>query len=316
MQEFSTEVLHRPATYAQRYLPEGPYPISGDRISWVSIQHGPDESVGSLNIFDLSSGGNQNIPLNGRPGFAFSTDTDCAFVIGLEREVGLFNVETLEWTVLCSEVDADVEGTIINDGVAFAGGLVFGCKDLKFEDNKAGLYLWRRSDGELIRLRNDQTCSNGKIIFGDGDIVTLIDIDTPTKTVVRYDLNVAEGSLSEPQVVVDLRSGDDFPDGMIATPDGRSVIIAFYNPADTEFGAARQYSIESGELEAVWKTEKSPRVTCPQLIRFGDRVRLVLTTADEGMTAEQQALHSNAGCLFVADTDFDSVPHTPAFTVT
>ena len=318
MPEFPTRLLFRPETAEQRFLPEGPYPCGNGLLSWVSIQHGVDQPVGSLNLLDLAAGTNRNIALPGRPGFAFPTNRDGEFVIGLEREVGLFRIEDASWTPLAAELEAGVDGTIVNDGVAFAGGLVFGCKDLNFKDPKAGLYLWRRSDGQTIKLRDDQICSNGKVIFGDGDVVTLLDIDTPTKQVVRYSLNVAAGELSAAEVVVDLTSGDDFPDGMIATPDGQSVIIAFYNPeiaGPVDFGAARQYSLQDGSLEAVWTVEKSPRVTCPQLVRIDGSVKLILTTADEGMSPEQQARHTNAGCLFIADTDFDDVPDTPVFQV-
>lgn len=315
MLEYSTRLLFRPETAEQRFLPEGPYPCGDGRLSWVSIQHGVDQTVGSLNLLDLAAGTNLNVALPGRPGFAFPTNQDGEFVIGLEREVGLFRIEDARWTPLTESLEATVDGTIVNDGVAFAGGLVFGCKELKFTEPKAGLYLWRRSDGKTIKLRDDQVCSNGKVIFGDGDVVTLLDIDTPTKQVVRYSLNIATGELSAPEVVIDLTSGSDFPDGMIATPDGRSVIIAFYNPADVDFGAARQYSLQDGSLEAVWTVEKSPRVTCPQLVRIDGAVKLILTTADEGMTPEQQARHTNSGCLFIADTDFDEVPDTPVFNV-
>ncbi|MBI1310124.1 SMP-30/gluconolactonase/LRE family protein [bacterium] len=322
MLEYSTRLLFRPKTAEQRFLPEGPYPCGDGRLSWVSIQHGTDQTAGSLNLLDLAAGTNRNIPLPGRPGFAFPTNRDGEFVIGLEREVGLFRIEDATWTPLTESLETDVDNTIINDGVVFTGGLVFGCKDPEFTEPKAGLYLWRRSDGKTIKLRHDQICSNGKVVFGDGDTVTLLDIDTPTKQVVHYSLNVATGERSEPEVIVDLTARvdfpDDFPDGMIATPDGQSVIIAFYHPEKTgpvDFGTARQYSLADGSLEAVWTVEKSPRVTCPQLVRLDGSVKLILTTADEGMTPEQQARHTNAGCLFIADTDFDDVPDTPMFNV-
>ena len=143
----------------------------------------------------------------------------------------------------------------------------------------------------------------------------MLDIDTPTKTVVRYTLNALAGTLSEPEIVVDLRERTDFPDGMIATPDAQSVIIAFYNPNDVDKGEACQFSLEDGSLQAVWRTDKSPRVTCPQLVEIGGQTQLVLTTADEGMTKEQQARHVNAGCLFIGETNLDSLPDTPVFEI-
>jgi len=315
MPVFSTSILFRPETLEQRFLPEGPYPYGANKLSWVAIQHGADATHGSLNIFDPDAGTNESFELTGRPGFAFPTDTPGTFVVGQERRVGLFNTFSGDWSSFQGDLEPGVDGTVINDGVVFSGGLVFGCKDLKFAESKAGLYLWRRSDGQFIQLRNDQVCSNGKIITGDGDKVTLLDIDTPTKTVVRYTLNVAAGTLSEPEIVVDLRERTDFPDGMIATPDAQSVIIAFYNPNDVDSGEACQFSLADGSLQTVWRTDKSPRVTCPQLVEIGGQIRLVLTTADEGMSPEQQARHVNAGCLFIGETNFDSLPDTPLFEI-
>jgi len=315
MREFSTEVLFRPEAESLRFLPEGPYPNGDGRLSWVAIQHGANAKTGSLNLFDFATGSNRSIDLPGRPGFAFPTNRDGVFITGMERRIGLFDTNDSSFKPLGDPVESDVNGTIINDAVVFSGGLIFGCKDLNFAEAKAGLYLWRRSDWQTIRLRNDQTCSNGKIVFGDGERVTLLDIDTPTKTVVQYELDVTDRRLSPPEVVVDLTKGDAFPDGMIATPDGASVIIAFYNPADAEFGEAKQFSLATGEEEAVWRTAHSPRVTCPQLIERDGRVHLILTTADEGMTAEQQAQHTNAGALFIGETDFTSLPETPLFDI-
>lgn len=315
MKEFPTRILYRPDSLEQRFLPEGPYPNGPGKISWVAIQHGADAAHGSLNVFDFATSANESFVLTGRPGFAFPTNRPGTFVVGQEHAVGLFDTASRSWSPFDGELESDVEGTVVNDGVAFSGGLVFGCKDLKFEEQKAGLYLWRRADGQIIRLRNDQVCSNGKIITGDGDAVTLLDIDTPTQTVVRYSLDLAGGRLSEPEVVVDLTHRTDYPDGMIATPDGRSVIVAFYNPNDVDNGEACQFSLTDGSAEAVWRTEKSPRVTCPQLIDVDGSIRLILTTADEGMTAEQQARHTNAGCLFIGETEFESLPDTPVFEI-
>ena len=104
-----------------------------------------------------------------------------------------------------------------------------------------------------------------------------------------------------------------YPDGMILTPDHSSLIVALYDPGDPSCGAARQYSLTTGTLEAVWTCPGSPRVTCPQLVLHEGRVRLLLTTAVEHMTVEQQQQHPNAGCLFIADTAFTSLGDQPVF---
>ena len=143
----------------------------------------------------------------------------------------------------------------------------------------------------------------------------LLDIDSQTKTVVRYELDLDAGTLSEPQIVVDLRGGNVFPDGMIVTPDEKSVIVAMYNPNDAPHGEARQYGIADGQLEAVWKTPQSSQVTCPQLIELDGHVKLILTTAVERMPPERLRYRQNAGCLFVADTEFDRLSPAPEFQI-
>ena len=98
---------------------------------------------------------------------------------------------------------------------------------------------------------------------------------------------------------------------MIATPDGSGVIISFYNPGDAPAGETRQYSLATSKLEAIWKTPHSPQATCPQLIRHAGKVYLVVTTAVEHMSPERLAKYPNAGCLFIGETSFNSLPETP-----
>jgi sugar lactone lactonase YvrE len=315
VKKYPTEILFEPNSSDLRFLPEGPYPCDRNQLSWVAIQHGADAKVGSLNIFDFSNGKNRSFELPGRPGFAFPSDREDIFVIGLERTIGLFDLVSGKWTPFIHGIDENVAGTIINDGVVFTGGLIFGTKDVRFQEQKAGLYLWRYKDRELIQLRDDQICSNGKVVLEAGGRTTLLDVDSPTKIVVAYDLDVDAGTVSEPKMVVDLRKGDVFPDGMIVTPDEKSVIISMYNPGDAEYGETRQYGIASGTLEAVWKCKASPQVTCPQLVDVDGRAKLVMTTAVEHMPAERREKYPGAGCLFIGETPFEFVTDAPVFQI-
>ena len=314
MQVIECEVVFRPPSSELRFLPEGPYDLGQQRVSWVAIQHGADATGGSLNILDLGTGENHNYSLPGRPGFAFPTKDDNKFVVGMERQVVLFDTTTnaAERLVGDDTIDGDVEGTIINDGEFFDEGMLFGCKDLKFEEKKAGLYLWRKSDRSLHKLRSDQICSNGKVICGTNGKYQVFDIDSPTKQVVEYELDVAAAKLERKRIVVDVTDGGVFPDGMIATPDGKGLIIAYYNPEDADCGEARQYSIESGEVERVWQVPKSPQVTCPQLVEVEGQLKLFLTTAVEHMSPERQAIHTEAGSLFIGETGWKKEFQVPS----
>ncbi len=311
------ELLFLPASDHLRFLPEGPTALGAGRFSWVAIQHGADATYGSLNIYDVTTSKNQSFELPGRPGFAKPTTEAGTFIVGCERELGLFRTSNRTWQPLVGGVDADVSGTIINDGTLHARNVVFGTKDLEFKTAKAGLYLYRGSDGKLIRLRGDQICSNGKDVIDSGSGgLHLIDIDSPTRKVVRYRLDIKAGELSQPETVVDLGDLESVPDGMTITPDEQSAIISFYNPNPADFGETRQYSLLSGELEQIWRTPLSPQATCPLLLEMPNgSVKLIITTAVEHMPAERRDQSPNAGGLFIADTDFRSPPTTPAWPI-
>ena len=189
------EVLYRSPKMALRYLPEGPSVCGPNQVSWVAIQHGVDARVGSFNVLDTRSKANKTVNLPGRLGFAFPTRSPMTWLIGLERELGLYDLQSESWRVLVDGIDDDVEDTIVNDGVVFAEGVLFGTKHLEFSDKRAGLYLWRNSDQRLIRLRDDQICSNGKVVLCGDQGYCLLDIDSPTQTLVSYTLDVARGVL-------------------------------------------------------------------------------------------------------------------------
>ena len=315
--ETAAEVLFDPGSDETRFLPEGPTALGPGRFSWVAIQHGADATWGSLNIYDMTTGKNEQYRLPGRPGFAKPTTDPNCFVVGCERQLGVFNIATGEWTVIQDGIDGDVQGTIINDGTTYADNLVFGTKDLEFKTQKAGLYLYRAGDGQLVRMRADQVCSNGKDVIdrGTGGL-SLIDIDSPTKKVVRYQLDIEAGTLSDEEVIVDLNDLDSVPDGMVLSPDEQSMIISFYNPNPAERGETRQYSMVNGELEHIWYTHGSPQATCPLLMDGGNGgVKLIITTAVEHMPADRRADSPTAGCLFIADTPFTNVPSSAAFPI-
>ena len=328
--------LQFPDTPSLRYLPEGPVALGIGVFSWVAIQHGEGVTHGSLNLFRVDgaavgSGGSFELP--GRPGFAFPCGTPDRgipdhFVVGCERELGLFQIngDGGRWHPFCSGIDQDVDGTIINDGMVWEDNLIFGTKDLEFRTKKAGLYLWRGRDQTLIRLRDDQICSNGKAIrpltAGPDAGLQLIDIDSPTRQVVGYPLDIERGRLGDPQVLIDLGGDPGVPDGAILTPDGRGLIVSLFRPEAAEYGETRLYDLDSGEPKIVWRTPGSPQNTCPALVAWGGgegpsgtAVRLVITTAVEHLSESDRRRCPHAGEIFWGETDYAvaDLPPTPRF---
>jgi sugar lactone lactonase YvrE len=278
--------------------------LGDHQFSWVGIQHGADSTSGSLNLYDLSTGGSESFDLPGRVGFAFPCEAEHTYVVGCERTLGLFRTVDRSWAPFCDGIDADVDNTIINDGIVFEDNLIFGTKDLEFATKKAGLYLYRGSDKQLIRLRDDQVCSNGKAILTDEDGgLRLLDIDSPTRTLVSYPIHIAEGKLGRAEVVLDFTGDPAVPDGAILTPDHTGIVIAMFLPEVAEYGETRLYDLPTGELNCTWQTPGSPQNTCPAFVRQEHSLKLIITTAAEHMSAADRQQCPNAGRLFLAEVD-------------
>jgi sugar lactone lactonase YvrE len=303
-------LLYSPINLRDRFLPEGPREIRFDgspALAWVNIQTATDACSGMINLRFWETDDILQFPMPKRPGFILPTDRDNVLLVGMEKEVGTFDLKTKEWKPLATIPDIN-ERTIINDGEIVPGGraVVFGTKDLKFADPIANLYLFTLDDQKIHLLDEEHTCSNGKVMYADGDEVILYDIDTPRRAVHRYRLNVASRTLRDMVKVIDLGDVDGFPDGMIGAP-GDSLIIAMYNPDTIPQGKAHRFHIPTGKILEEWDTPLAPRVTCPLLTERNGEVQLVLTTADEGMPDNQRPISPESGSLFIAKTSFKEI---------
>lgn len=301
MEILETRVLHRPAAKS-RYLPEGPRALAPSRLLWLTIQSGPTAAHGELHVLNTLRSENRSWRLPGRPGFAFATDRDGVFLVGMERAVGLFDTVRQRFSPLVEGVDGHTTGTIVNDGELCAAGLVFGTKDTAFAERKASLWFLRRQDLRLFHLRDDQLCSNGKIVreLANGAL-ELFDIDSPSRVVMRYELDPATGTLSPATIAVDLRKERAVPDGMVLVPGTDEAVIAMFDPEPAEYGRALWCSLRTGEVLREFRTVGAAQVTCPAWLPTAQGCQLVLTTAAENLDATRIAGQPNAGCLFVCE---------------
>lgn len=306
-------VLHSQRSESDRFLPEGPRPVTvegREALAWVNIQTAVNSTSGVIHVRFWDTGELRTYPQAHRPGFLFPTDRPDRLFVGREKEVGALDLRTNSFTPFATIPDWSSR-TIINDGEIVPGGkaVVFGTKDLRFAAPIAALYLFTIDDRQITVLAGEQTCSNGKVFARDTGGVVLFDIDTPKRNVVRYRLDLAGRTLNEPTKVLDLRNYDGFPDGMVDAGDG-SVIVAFYDPAAVTEGRAVRFDLATGNAVEEWTTPGSPRVTCPALVELDGRVRLVLTTATEGMAYELRERCPEAGNLFIAETSHARIAGT------
>ena len=314
MKQFVAQPFFSPSSEALRYLPECPRMLHncGDSpmVGWVGIQHGSDSKTGSLNILNLQTRENTSHALPGRPGFYAESVDPGVLLVGVERRLIFYDINRREVTETGVDIPAP-ERVIINDGTPVPNGVVFGSKDVNFKDEIAAIYFYNTQLGYLCVLREKQICSNGKVLLSHGETSTLVDIDSPRKNLVAYDANLEGCALHDPRILADFQKYDGVPDGMKLTPDGKSVVVAFYNPNAAEFGVVRQVNLETGAVEAEWRLPGSPRVTCPEFVSLDGRVMLLLTTAIEGMPDEIRKQAPHAGDLYVGETDFTRLPPSP-----
>lgn len=298
----------------ERYLPEGPRMVDIEgrpALVWVNIQYDATAEDGEVNIHfpDTDGGDDAGIGCPGRPGFLLPIDEDARALVGVDKDLLLVDLAEGLWSEPLATIPDRDARTIINDGEIVPGGtaVVFGTKDTQFKEAVAHLYLYTPADNRVTVLADKQLCSNGKVFATDARGVILYDIDTPTRKVARYRLDVAARTLTPDGTALDLSNEPGFPDGMCDCGDG-TVIVAFYNPEPVAAGRAVRYDLTTGAALEEWTTPGSPRVTCPLLVKRPNGVKLFLTTATEGMPPAQRAKCPNAGCIFVADTTLKDCP--------
>ena len=314
MHLFVARPIYRPDSEELRFLPECPrmlrnLPGRAPVLGWVSIQHAAATPVGSVNLLNLTTGRNQSFALPGRPGFFVETDRPGVLLIGLERRLVLFDLASARLAETGVSLPDD-ERVIINDGLAIPGGLLFGTKHLEFCEPIAALYHLDAATKKLTQLVTGEICSNGKYFVPEAGGAVLIEIDSLPKTITHYrldkNLRVLEASL-----VVAPNALPAFPDGLRPAPGGASVVVALYNPEATDTGFAQEIRLADGAILTEWLLPGSPRVTCPEFVWLDGRVRLIFTTATEGMPPEIRAIAPEAGTMFCADTGFDALPEAP-----
>ena len=315
MREYNCRPFYEPESEELKFLPEGPRVLQnfGDAeplLGWVAIQYGVDKLHGSFNLLNLETRANQTFELPGRPGFFAETSQSGTVVVGIERRFVLLNLATGRVEETGIDVTGD-ERVAINDGIPIPGGLLFGTKHLEFTQEIAALYRYDCESRRITQLVGKQICSNGKFFQNGLEGPTVIDIDSPPKTISRYLFDRAFETIVEQSLVVPPESLPAQPDGMRPGPDGSSIVVAFYNGRRVDTGLAREIRLSDGAVLAEWKFPGSPRVTCPEFVRFDGKVCLIFTTADEGMDAATRAISPAAGTLFRGETPFESMPEPP-----
>lgn len=186
------------------------------------------------------------------------------------------------------------------DGRIESGRELFGGEERRFNDGKpdpagrlvAGtkgpggeLLLRIDADEKTTVLDDDLEMSNGLAWSGDGR--RLFSIDTPTRRIFVRDYDPATGETGERKLFIELEHGH--PDGMTIDAEEHLWVAVF--------GGGTVLRI-APDARIVGRVEvPAPNTTCPAFAG-GDLGTLVITTATEGMDADQLAEYPLSGRLF------------------
>ena len=153
-------------------------------------------------------------------------------------------------------------------------------------------------DLSVTKKVEDVSISNG--ICWSLDNKTMYFIDSPTREIKAYDYNLATGDISFKNVAVEIPESLGTPDGMCMDQNGK-LWVAHYGG----FGVY-QWDPETGEqLDKI--NVPAPNVTS---CAFGgkERNQLLITTAQENMTAEMLKKYPLSGGVFSCDMDVKGAP--------
>jgi sugar lactone lactonase YvrE len=143
------------------------------------------------------------------------------------------------------------------------------------------------------------TISNGLGWSPDG--TWMYYIDTPTRSVRRYEFDVATGTLGLSTDLVDTSAHAGFPDGMTVDAEG-NLWVAFWDG-----GAVRCFSPEGALLEELPVPARRP-TSCT----FGgpELRQLLITTARRGLSDAELREQPLAGSVLVAEPGVAGLPPT------
>ena len=275
----TTEI--RPLTDIHCLLGEGPvWSVAEQALYWIDIE------APALHRWSWGAGQTQTWSLPALVG-ALAVRERGGLVLALRTGIHTFDTVSGELTFV-ADPEADLPGTRYNDGTVdpvgrfWIGGMV-----LTGDPKSAGLYRFS-ADGAATRMLSDLGCSNGIGFSPDGTL--MYHTDTETKTIVRYDFDVATGDIEHPTVfVVD---DDGNPDGLTVDADG------FVWGAKWDGSRIVRYA-PNGSIDRVVPLP----VQRPTSLAFGgpDLRTLFITTARIDLTPEELETQPLAGRLLVID---------------
>ena len=280
---------------AGNYLGETPIWSPADQaLWWVNCEHPPE-----LHRWDPASGAHRKWDMPQRIG-GFVHKADGGLLVALAD--GLYDFTPADGTLslrVKSGLPAQVK--LHECHCDRAGRFWIGGYDHDFPASRdAKGASWLRLDGDVLTpVIPGITVANGLAFSPDGR--TMYAADSPSRTVMAYDLDPASGAVSNPRTFLALGEGEGFVDGATVDSEGG------YWLANVGAGALRRY-LPDGTLDRIIALPFSN----PTKPAFGgaDMKTLYVTSTKMAMPATMTPTQENGG-IFALRPGETGVPEVP-----
>ena len=220
-------------------------------------------------------------------------------MLAVKRGLASYDLET-KTLKLVAEPEKDKPKNRFNDGKCDPKGR-FWAGTLAYDETVGAGALYRLdADGSVKVMEKNVSCSNG--LAWDLWRRLFYFIDSPTRTVVAYDYNHADGSIENKRIVVQAAVEDGFPDGMAIDVDGKLWVA--------HWGSSQVIRWDPDTGRAL-KRIKLPVSQVTSCAFGGNRLdKLYITSARIGLTDAQLLKEPQAGGLFVVTPGILGVEQT------
>jgi sugar lactone lactonase YvrE len=190
-------------------------------------------------------------------------------------------------------------GLRFNDGKCDPAGRFWAGTMAYDESPAAGALYHLGPDGRVSRALDRLTISNGMAWSADGE--TMYFIDSATHRIDAFSFDPPTGEIGHRRPVVDIPPEHGWPDGMTIDADG-GLWVALWR------GSAVHRYVD-GRLDREVRLPVSLTTSCA----FGgdDLDELFVTSATEGLTAEERAAQPLAGAVFRVRPGVRGMPAVP-----